>query len=157
MAGRHYWIDLQPTAVTGAIDLLEITPADDKPIKIISLNLGQSSDFGDAQDEVISVFWVRGNTTSGSGGLSPTPKPCNASDVAAGFTCETFNTTIATAGTSGIGPRHSFNIRGGLERPYTPDEMFECTQASTLLCLRMSSAPADSLTIFGSVCVEEGG
>lgn len=155
--GRKYTVDLTPTAVTVAADLLEITPADDKPVRILSVNLHQTSDFGDAQDEVLSVFWVRGNTSSGSGGSVPTARPNNPSDVAAGFTCEAFNTTAASAGTAVNGPRHGFNVRCGPERPYTPDEVFEASQANTLLVLRMSAAPADSLTIGGSVTVEELG
>lgn len=155
--GRKYWVDLVPTAVTVAADLLEITPADDKPVRILSVNLHQTSDFGDAQDEVISVVWVRGNTTSGSGGSTPTPRPCNPNDTAAGFTCEAFNTTAASSGTGVFGPRHGFSVRGGLERPYTPDEVFEASQGNTLLCLRMAAAPADSLTIGGSVLIEELG
>ena len=155
--GRKYWVDLTPTAVTLAVDLLEILPADDKPIKIVSLALGQSSDVGDAQDEVISVYWLRGNTGVGAGGSAVTPRPCGLSDVAAGFAAKAFNTTPAASGTSVILPRHAFNVRGGIERPYTPDEMFETSQANTSLVLRMAAAPADSLTIFGSVCVEEFG
>lgn len=155
--GRRYWVDLIPTAVTVAADLLEITPADDKPVRILSLNLHQTSDFGDAQEEVISLVWVRGHTTSGSGGSTPTPRPCNPNDAAAGFTCETFNTTAASVGTTVNGPRHGFNVRVPLERPYTPDEVFEASQANTTLVLRMAAAPVDSLTIGGSVLVEELG
>lgn len=155
--GRKYWVDLPPTAVTVAADLFELTPADDKPIRVLSLNLHQTSDFGDAQDEVISLVWVRGNTTSGSGGSTSTPRPCNPSDTAAAFTVEIANTTAASSGTAVNLPRHGFNVRGGLERPYTPDEVFEATQANTLLVLRMAAAPADSLTIGGSILVEELG
>ncbi len=155
--GRKYWVDLTPTAVTVAADLIEITPADDKPIRVLSLNLAQTSDFGDTQDEVISVVWVRGHTVSGSGGSTPTPRPCNPSDAAAGFTVETFNTTPANTGTTVNGPRHGFNVRCGLERPYTPDEVFEASQANTTLILRMAAAPTDSLTISGSILIEELG
>src|SRR6478735_895384 len=95
--GRIYTVDLTPTAITVAADLFEITPADDKPIRVLSLNLHQTTDFGDAQDEVISVVWVRGNATSGSGGSAPTPRPGNRNDAAAGFTAEVANTTAATA------------------------------------------------------------
>lgn len=157
MSDRTYWIDLTPTAVTVAADLIEITPADDKVVEIISTNLHQTSDFGDAQDEVISVFWVRGNTTPGSGGATVTARPASRSDTAAGFTVKGFNTTAASAGTPVNGPRHGFNVRGGLERPYVPSEIFDASQADTLLILRMAGAPADSLTIGGSICVRERG
>lgn len=157
-AGRLYWVDMVPTAVTVAADLLELNPADDKPIVVRALNLHQITDVGDAAEEIISVAWVRGNATSGSGGSTPTPVPCNPSDAAAGFGVEAFNTTQASTGTPVFGPRHGWNIRAPLERPYTPDEGFQVSQgAGVRLCLRMNAAPADSITIGGSVLVEEFG
>lgn len=156
--GRKYWVDLTPTAVTATTtDLVCLEPADDKPIRVLALNLHNTSDFGDAQDEIISVFWDRGNTTSGSGGNTVTPRPCVPSDTAAGFTAETFNTTAASLGTAVKMARHGFNVRAGLERPYTPEEQFETTQAIGFLALRLAANPADSLTIGGSVLVEEMG
>lgn len=154
---RRYWVDLTPTAITVAADLFELTPADDKPLRVLALNLHQTSDAGDAQDEVLSVVWVRGNATSGSGGSSPTPRPCNPTDTAAGFTAEVANTTAASTGTPVNLPRHGWNVRAPLERPYTPEECPEVSQGQTMLVLRMAGAPADSLTIGGSVLVEEGG
>lgn len=155
--GRKYWVDLPLTAVTVAADLFELTPADDKPIRVLALNLQVTTEIGDAMDEVLSVLWVRGNTTSGSGGSTATPRPCNPSDAAAGFTVENANTTAASSGTAVNLPRHSFNVRAGLERPYTPDEAPEASQGNTLLVLRMAEAPDDSVTIGGSVLVEELG
>jgi len=156
--GRKYWVDLTPTAVTAnTTDLVCLEPADDKPIRVLSLNLHQTSDVGDAQDEIISVYWERGNTVSGSGGNTVTPRPCVPSDTAAGFTAESFNTTAANTGTAVKLARHGFNVRAGIERPYTPDEVMETTQAIGFLALRLAASPADSLTIGGSVLVEEMG
>lgn len=153
--GRKYWVDLPPTAVTVAADLMELTPADDKPVRILATNLFQTTDFGDAAAEGLSVYWCRGNTTSGSGGSTSTPRPCNPNDAAAGFTAEIFNTTAASAGTVVIGPRHGFNVQIPIERPYTPEEVWEGSQGNTLVVLRMSGAPADSITVSGAVLVEE--
>ena len=155
--GRKYWVDLTPTAVTVAADLIEITPADDKPIRVLGFNLGQTTDTGDAAEEIISLVWVRGHTTSGSGGSAPTPRPCDPSDAAAGFTVEVFNTTAASAGTGVNLARHAWNVRVPIERPYTPEESFGANQGNTTLVLRMAAAPADSLTISGSVLIEELG
>lgn len=155
---RRYWVDLTPTAVTVAADLLELNPADDKPIRVLGVNIHQTTDTGDAAEEIITLTWVRGNATSGSGGSTATPVPCDPSDTAAGFTVETFNTTQASTGTPVFGPRHGWNVRAPLERPYTPEESFYCTQgAGVRLCLRMGAAPADSITIGGSVLIEEMG
>jgi len=154
---RKYWVDLTPTAVTVAADLVELTPADDKPIRVLSVNLGQTTELGDTGEEILSLVWVRGHTTSGSGGSAPTPRPAVPTDAAAGFTSEVFNTTAASVGTTVNLARHGWNVRVGVERPYTPEEAPEASQANTTLILRMSAAPADSITISGCVLVEEMG
>ena len=157
MNGRCYWINIPTTAVTVAADIVQITPADDKPIEIVSLCIGQVSDLGDAQEEIIPLLWVRGHTTTGSGGAGVTPVPCNPSDVAAGFSVQGMNTTQATVGTTTNLARHHWNVRAPLERPYTPDEVVEASQANTTLVLRMVATPVDSLSIGGSVLVRERG
>lgn len=154
--GRMYTVHLAPAAATVALDLVELTPADDKPILIHGFRVYQTSDFGDAQDEVIGLAWVRGNATSGSGGntsVAVTPK--NAADAAAGVGAETGNTTAASTGTPVTVYSTGWNVRAPLEVVFTPEQRIVCSQASTLLCLRMLAAPADSLTIGCSVDLEE--
>lgn len=155
--GRIYYVDIAPTAITVAADLVELTPADDKPIVIHGLEIFQTTDLGDAQEEIIGLLWVRGHATSGSGGATPTPRPANPSDAAAGFTAETANTTQASAGTGVNLPRHGWNVRVPCVAIYTPEMRPHASQGNTLLALRMAAAPADSLTISGYVIVEELG
>lgn len=157
MLGRVYTIDLAETAITVAADLIELTPADDKPIAVLGFELYQVTDLGDAAEEIIGVEWVRGNATSGSGGATPTPRPVNPSAAAAGFTAETMNTTQASTGTPVILQHHGWNIRIPTPVTYTPEEYPQASQGNTLLCLRMMGAPADSITIGGYVKVMEMG
>ena len=72
MNGRIYSVVFSAVAVSAAQDLFEITPADDKPVEIVGIELGQSSDAGDAADELLQISIIRGFTTSGSGGTAPT-------------------------------------------------------------------------------------
>lgn len=154
---RRYWVDIIPTAISAyTVDILELAPASGKPIRIISLNLHQTSDFGDAQDEVISVKWVRGMTTSGTGGNTVTPSKCMSNDPSAGFGAESFNTSQASGGSPVILARHGFNVRAGLERIYSPEEVIMVT-SSEIICLRFEASPVDAITLGGSVCVEEIG
>lgn len=155
--GRVYYIDIAPTAITVAVDFVEITPADDKPVEILGWEILQTTDLGDAAEEIIGFEWVRGNTTSGSGGTAPTPRPKNPSDTAAGFACEGVNTTQATSGTGVILPHHGWNVRIPTQVIYTPEMAPEASQANTLLCLRAMAAPADSITVSGYVAVREMG
>ncbi|TXH10697.1 MAG: hypothetical protein E6R03_15160 [Hyphomicrobiaceae bacterium] len=153
--GRIYTVHLAPTAITVAADLVELTPADDKPICIHGFRVWQTTDLGDAAEEVIGLAFVRGNTSTGSGGntsVAVTPK--NPSDAAAGLTCETANTTAASGGTAATTYSTGWNVRSPLEVVFTPEQRIYCTQA-TLLVLRMLGAPADSLTIGCSVDIEE--
>lgn len=155
--GRKYWVDVDPVAVTVAADILEITPADDKPIRILDWDILQTTDLGDAQEEIIGLLWVRGHTTSGSGGAAVTPRPCNPSDAAAGFTAERLNTTQASVGTTVNLGRSGWNVRVPGGKTLIPEGRQEATQGNTTLVLRMAAAPADSVTISGSVLVEEEG
>lgn len=154
--GRIYTIHLAPTAFTVAADLVEITPADDKPVSIHGFRVWQTTELGDAAEEIISLAWVRGNATSGSGGntaVALTPK--NPSDAAAGATVETANTTAASTGTPVTVYSTGWNVRAPLEVVFTPEQRIIATQAQTLLVLRMLAAPVDSTTIGCSVDVEE--
>ena len=155
--GRRYAVDITPTAVTVAADLIEITPATNKPVIVHSVDILQTTDLGDAAEEIIGLLWVRGHATSGSGGSAPTPRPLNPSDAAAGFTAETTNSTAASAGTGVNLQRHGWNIRVPFAMIYTPETRPEASAANTTLVLRMAAAPADSITISGSVVVEEMG
>lgn len=154
--GRVYTVHLAPAAATVALDLVELTPADDIPILIHGFRVYQTSDFGDAQDEVIGLAWVRGNTAAGSGGnasVARTPKDHRAA--AASFTAATGNTTAASSGTAVTCYSTGWNVRAPLEVVFTPEQRIRADQGQTILALRMLGAPADALTIGCSVDVEE--
>ena len=153
---RLYTTNLAPTAITVAADLVEFTPADDIPILIHGFRVWQTTDTGDAQEEIITLSWVRGNATSGSGGnTSVASVPKNNRDAAAGVTIETANTTAASTGTAVTVYSTGWNVRAPLEVVFTPEQRIRADQGNTLLVLRMGAAPADSLTIGVSVDFEE--
>lgn len=155
--GRIYTIDIPPTAITVAADLVEITPGDDKLVIVHGFEILQTTDLGDVAEEIIGLLWVRGHTTSGSGGSSATPRPVNPSDAAAAMTAEVLNTTQASAGTTVNLQRHGWNVRIPTPVIYTPETRPQVSQGNTSLVLRMAAAPADSITISGCVTVEELG
>lgn len=160
--GKRYWVDLAPTEVSDTIDLLELTPASGAPIRIISTQIGQTSDFGDAAAENLLLRWIRGHTVPGSGGVTVTPTPNACPGTAASFTAKAFNTTIASGGTPVFGPSHCFNIAAGVDRPLLLEEGFECNSDAGVMALRIidansGTAPIDPLTVHGSVLVEEMG
>jgi hypothetical protein len=157
MIGRIYTVEFEAVAVTAQVDFFELTPADDKPVDILGLFLGQSSDTGDAAEEILRYRVIRGHTTSGSGGAAPTPTPLRATSSAAGFTAETCNTTIASAGTTTNLHSGTFNVRAG-EQLWLPDGCeWSAGQGNTTLVVRLMAAPADSLTMSGTLYVRELG
>jgi hypothetical protein len=154
---RIYTVEFEAQAVTAAVDIFELTPADDRPIEVIGIFLSQSSDVGDAAEEILRYRVIRGHTTGGSGGAAPTPRPLNRSDTAAGFAAETLNTTIASAGSPINLHSDTFNVRTGLQL-WLPDSCeWEATQGDTTLVVRLMAAPTDSLTMSGTLYVREQG
>lgn len=156
--GRIYTVSFENVAVTASQDFFEITPADDKPCIVHALYLANLTDFGDAQEEGLRLKIIRGHATSGSGGSAPTPRPMNPSDAAAGFASEVNNTTIASAGTGVDLHCDGWNIRVPYVWIPTPEMRPIVTQgAGTTLVVRLMAAPADSVTMSGTLYVEEQG
>lgn len=157
MALRYYTVAFDNVAVTAAQDLFEIGPADDKPVELVGLFLGQSSDVGDAAEEILRWSIVRGHATSGSGGSAATGRPLDRSGPAAGFAAEVNNTTIASAGT-GVTMHHgACNVRVG-EQIWWPEGCSpEASQADGLIVVRLLSTPADSLTMSCTLYLREQG
>jgi len=156
--GRMYAVTFEAVAVTAAQDFFELTPADDKPLLIHGIYLAQSSDVGDANDELLRVTIKRGYTSSGSGGSAATPAPLQSSaGVAAGFAAEVNNTTVASTGTAVTLHADTFNVRAGWVYIPTPEARPGVSQANTTLVVRLEAAPADQLTMSGTVIVEELG
>ena len=154
MQGRVYTVTFDAVAVSAAQDLFELTPADDKPIEILRIVLGQTSDTGDAADEQLQIKIIRGNTTSGSGGSAPTPQPLGPVDSAAGFTAEVNNTTQASSGTAVTLVATAWNVRAGLDLWFAEGERPRCSQANTTIRVAQT-APADALTMSGTIWVRE--
>lgn len=153
--GRIYSVEFGSVAVTNVVDFFEIQPADDKPVKIHSIFIAQSSETGDAGEEMLPIRIIRGHGTSGSGGQVPTARPLNRSDVAFSGVVETVNTTVASAGTPLNMHSDSFNVRTGWFYCPTPETRHQASQADTTIVVRLQFAPADSVTMWGTLYLEE--
>lgn len=151
---RMYSVIFSAVAVSAAQDLFEITPADDKPVSIVGLEIGQSSDAGDAADELLQISIIRGFTASGSGGSAPTPGVLDPIDTAAGFTAEVNNTTPANTGSSVTLMTTTFNVRAGYLNWWPPECRPQASQANTTIVVRIT-APADAVTMSGTLYVME--
>jgi hypothetical protein len=143
-------------AVAAIQDLFELVAPADSIVVLHDIHLSQNTDVGDAAEEVLRIELTSGHTTSGSGGSAVTPVPVQLQDSAFGGTCESNNTTQASAGTIVTHYVWNWNIRVGFDRIFTP-ETRPVIAPSRRMCLELPAAPADSVTMSGSITFEEIG
>lgn len=149
------------TNAGGDADYIALTPADDKPIRLIGWILGQSSEVGDAAEENLRLTLRHMTATvTVTGGTSVTPvanRPGTNDIVAAGFTATAFSTTVATtSGTSTIMEELAWNIRNTPWERWIPEELRPVALQGEYILLRQESTPADDFTGEFTFFVEEG-
>lgn len=155
MSGRVYTVPISAVASpAAAFDLFEFNPASAKPIELIRIRLGQTSE-PTTEEEQLRITVKRAQSTSGSGGSAPTPAPLNSTNTAAGFAAETMNTTVATGGSPITVFDDVMNIRAGYDMAFAPDECPEAVNGERLVVT--CSAPADAVTFSGTAWVKERG
>ena len=146
-------------AVSAAQDVFEIVAPANARVRILEIDIGQYTDFGDAASEILSLTIWRGHTVSGSGGAAVTPANVNPYSRAAGATVERNNTTVAT--TSGtLLWSTQWHVQAGFI--WRPSEDFQRDPFRRHIILKPSqrlvvriSAPADEVTANGSIMFEE--
>lgn len=142
-------------SVSAAQDFFEYQPADDKPVQFRGAEYGQSSDLGDAAEEVLRTAIRRGDTVSGSGGSTPSALASDTGDTAPGASVEANNTTKAN--TSGVVLQSTaFNIRIAPTPWWFPDNFAPLAkQGNTTMCWELVAAPADAVTLDQTVYARE--
>lgn len=148
--GRTYVI-AATAAVTAQVDLCEVVSASDAVTIIESVEISQSSD---TDSEALGIQFVRGFTSSGSGGSSATPTPDDPGDAAFAGTAEVFNTTLAsTSGTVML--ESGWNVLSPWIWPSGPAGLV--LSPSQRWVVKLTAAPADSLTMRINVRIREIG
>jgi len=150
-AGPVYAVPFGPTAVTGAVDLIEAAAAADAGLAFLWAEIMQTTEVAEAEEEVLEILIsrVEGSPTSGSGGSAGSEQPLAQWYPAAGFTSEVLNTTQISGGTAVDAYRMGFQVRQG-SILYTPPPGLQLScDASEHLVLSLPSAPADSITLGG--------
>ena len=160
--GRIYTVPFTSGTVTNAggnTDLWELTPGDDKPIRLRGFILGQTSEVADAAEEAVNISVIHlGATVTSSDGTSVTPAPVDtAVNVAAGFTAEKNGPAVATtSGTATTLYEYCWNLRNSPCEVWYPDRDF-CPTArqAAALVIRLNTTVADDITFAGTAIVEE--
>lgn len=151
-----YTVQFNGVAATAAQDLFEINAHASKQCVLLGWGVSQSSDVGDAAEELLTILVKSGAATSGSGGSAPTPVATDSSAAAAGFTAEANNTTKASTGTIVTHYAHNWNVRVPLD-VVLPEPMQIIFGAGRRLTIELVNAPADSLTVSGYAVIQEIG
>jgi hypothetical protein len=157
---RIYTVSFAGTVTNagGDTDLLELTPADDKPCKLRGMVLAQYSEFADAAEEAVRISVIRLPATVTSGnGTATTGQFLDDIDPAAGFAAETNGTTVATTSGTGITlVETAWNLRNSPYEMWWPDAEYapKVRQASALV-VRMQSTLADDASLACTFYIEE--
>jgi hypothetical protein len=149
-----YWVTGATAASPAAqFDAIELVEPGTGFLFVRRVMLWQTTDLGDAAEEVLRCEWVRGHATSGSSGQTTVITPLNSFDAAATFTAELLNTTIASTGTPLSLAPTGWNIRIPLDVLYPPGEYIQARNGERIV-FRVS-APGDAITCNASCLVEQ--
>lgn len=140
-------------AVTAIQDLFELNAPTGIPVCLHRVSLFQTSDVGDAAEEILRLLFIRGFTTSGSGGTAPTAVDLGTGGATYGGTVECNNTTAAVTGTTTTPHSDGWNVRGPYDYIPTPESRIFIPGGGRLV-VNLPAAPADSLTVGGVIVFE---
>jgi hypothetical protein len=148
-----YSAPMDALAVTAATDIFHLTATADSPILIHELDLNQTTDLGDSQEEVLRIGVYIG-VSGGTGGTAATEVKYNTQDIAAVTGVVLMNNSSASTGGTLL---HiiGWNIRVPLEKIWTPETRIRCDAGEDPIAFRLLSAPTDSITISGTLVWEE--
>lgn len=141
-------------AITAATDIFHLTLASNKGIVPVEMTLGQTTDLGDAQEEVLRIGVYRG-VTGGSGGTAATeviPDANNTSTI--GTAVLVNNSSASTSGT--LLEVIPWNIRIPLFYCPIPEARYPLHAGAGPIAFRLMAAPTDSITVSGTLKFLEG-
>ena len=151
--GFTYTASFTDQALSTATDLFEVTVGADRPVRVLGLELTQSSDLGDASEEVLRIGFYRA-VTAGSTGTAATEVALGDGDAPAATAAVTYlRGTASTGGTLlwVVG----WNIR--IPTPWIPipENVARIDAAEDPFSFRLIAAPADAITVSATLAWEE--
>lgn len=148
-----YSAPMDALAFTTATDVWEITPAADRACVIFGMSLCQTTDLGDAQEEVLRIG-IYGDVTAGATGTALTEGPYTNESLAGAVT----TAVVANRGTASTGGTLlgiiGWNIRIPLEWYPIPEmrpKFSNIAAEGPVSSFRLLAAPTDSITVSGTL------
>lgn len=151
---RIYTASFTNIAVSAIQDIWELNAPADAVVVIHAIVVAQTSDYGDAQAEGLSLELSRSTGTTGSGGSAVTPVAHQSGDPAFGGTVARNNTTQAL--TTTVIYADAFNIQGGWIYQPAPEARIVLSPSARVV-LELPAAPTDEITMTSSIVFEEIG
>lgn len=156
--GRIYTVTKSGTNITSTdppMDFLELGATANQTITLLSAFVGQSSDAGDAQAEMVRIQINRYATSGSGGGTSLVARPHNSGDAAFGGTVDDFNTT--QGGTATLMLEETFNVQAGWYYTPTPEERIVVPPSGFIAISCPQLAFTDDLTLTARITFEVNG
>ena len=157
--GIMYSMQFSNVAVTVVQDFFSIKAVTNSVCIIHEVHIGQETEEGDAQAEMLSWSIVYGaGSTVGSGGSPVTPNPIEFHSTAsvAGATGRANDTTEISGGALTTIHADAFHVAAGLHYVPTPQAR-PVVSGSDFLAIALLEAPADSIDFYGTLIFEEIG
>lgn len=154
--GRQYTVAFEAVAITALQDLFAVVAAAGKVTYLNGLELFQTTDLGDAAEEILRIRCRSGQTTVGSGGGAGTCVPINVTDAASGCTARINDTTQAINGTIVSHWVDGWNIRMSYKWEPPAYKWIPLT-GGRRATIELVANPADSITVSGTLWVFEVG
>jgi hypothetical protein len=157
--GAIYTATFSATALSSgqSYDLYVLTAPSNSRVAIREIRLGQFTEFGDAQAEVLGILLMTGST-SGGGGATLTPRNIAAytGALTASSSVTGPSTTLASTTSAVLRLADSWNVAAGWF--YKPDLRERLILGlNQRVVLRLASTPNDPITLNGTIVLQELG
>ena len=157
-SGNIYSASFSATALTtNPYDVFGLLAPTNSRVVVREIKIGQYSDAGDAQAEMLSVVLLRGSTASSTAGTAVTPvnRKGHTGATSAGSSVLTCSTALASTASAVQIEADAFNVASGYRHYPVPSERL-VLEKSQRLHVRIT-APNDALTVNGTITFEEVG
>jgi hypothetical protein len=154
-----YAFNAAALSTAGPSDLWVVTAPSDSRLAIREIEVGQYSDAGDAQAEMVPLLFMTGSTSTGGGsaitGLNVRRYSGAAAPSTNGGSVTGPSTTLASTASATVIRPASFNVMGGFRYYPVPNERL-IIGLSQRFVLRLGT-PNDPLTVSGVLTLQELG
>ena len=157
--GTMYSMQFSNVTVSAVQDLFSIKAITNSVCIIHECHIGQETEFGDTQAEMLAWSIVYGSaSTVGSGGSAVTPNPLQIHSTAsvAGATGRANDTTEISSGTLTTIHADTFHVAAGLHYVPTPDTR-PVVSGVDFLAIALLETPDDAMDMYGTLIFEELG